>query len=147
MGVGTFQTGTIIDEVSHRVVAPCEEGHVQREAEAQCDFFLHLFKALAERIRDKLGSEALGPELSACLAAFDSGRIRDFSGTVDSVVAKGAVHNVVRELRMLTGFTRDQVYELIEQWPGLRPEQKANWCVMQFKREAYVAKSEHKRTV
>ena len=112
---------------------------VRREAEAQCDFFLQLFKSLAESIRDKLGHDALGPELASCLDAFDPTRIRDLAEKVESLVAKGEEPAVVNEIQVLTRLSWDDVFSLISRWPAWTTEQKAKWSTMQLIQQSLAA--------
>lgn len=107
-----------------------------RRTEKHLSFYLKLFKLLAEKLRDKLGSDALGPELTAFVEAFNTANHKDLIGKLDSLVAKGQEPAVVRELKTVTGFTWDEVYELFSYWPTLALEQKHEWCARYMIRQA-----------
>jgi hypothetical protein len=122
----------VIDEWEHR--RRVEQVH--REAQAQCEFFIRLFKSLAEAIRDELGDDGLGPELRACLDAFDPIRIRELEATVDGLVANGKQSETVSELQTLTGLTWDEVFDVFTKWPDMTTDVRARWCTMCFMRTA-----------
>jgi len=113
-----------------------------RGLERELDAALGLLQVLAERMRQTLGAEALGPELGRFLTVFDETEQRKIVARLDGLADSGAEPEAVRLIRSLTGETWDKALSAYTDWRNFSKEDKARWA-----RAVLLQKAIHPRDV
>jgi hypothetical protein len=99
-----------------------------RGLERELDATLGLLQILAERMRQTLGAEALGPELCRFLITFDETEQREIVARLDGLAQSGAEPEGTRLIRSLTGASWDQALSAYVDWRNFSKDDKARWA-------------------
>jgi hypothetical protein len=98
-----------------------------RRLEQDLETALSLLRALSHKMQDALGREAIGPELSRFLCAFDFSEQQSLIARLDALAANGDESGVARFIRDLTGVSWDQVFTIYSAWQHYSADEKEKW--------------------
>ena len=98
-----------------------------RRLEQDLETALSLLRALSHKMQDVLGREAIGPELSRFLCAFDFSEQQSLIARLDALAASGDESAAARFIRDLTGVSWDQAFTIYSAWRHYSADEKENW--------------------
>ena len=109
------------------------------QLEQYLDIALCLLRTMAERLRNAVGAEALGPEWNRFLDGYDPLAQCEIVARLDALVAQKKQTEVVRLVRELLLVTWDQAFDFCACWSSWDRERKMRFLQMAELRKLFAA--------